>query len=199
MRLASKVISFLFHPMLMATIGMYLILNIGPLSSILGADGKRLIYLIVFFSTAVLPVSLLPLFYQFGVIKSFQMESSRERVVPVMMTAFFYFLGYLLLKRLGVTGLIAGFMQATVIATIGAGLVSYYWKISMHTIGIGGLAAATYAMSIHYSVDLSWILALIFLLAGLVGSARLYLGAHKPSQVYAGFLWGFLIVLGALI
>ena len=114
MRLASKVISFLFHPMLMATIGMYLILNIGPLSSILGADGKRLIYLIVFFSTAVLPVSLLPLFYQFGVIKSFQMESSRERVVPVMMTAFFYFLGYLLLKRLGVTGLIAGFMQATV-------------------------------------------------------------------------------------
>src|SRR5690606_27948324 len=83
MRLASKVISFLFHPMLMAIIGMYLILNIGPLSSILGADGKRLIYLIVFFSTAVLPVSLLPLFYQFGVIKSFQMESSRERVVPV--------------------------------------------------------------------------------------------------------------------
>lgn len=199
MRLTSKIISFLFHPMLMATIGMYLILNTGPLSSILGVEGKRLVYLIVFFSTAVLPVSLLPLFYQFGVIKSFQMESSRERVVPVMVTAFFYFLGYLLLKRLGVGGLIAEFMLATIIATIGAGIMSYFWKISMHSIGLGGLAGALYAMSIHYSVDLSWVLVLIFLVAGLVGSARLYLGAHKPSQVYAGFLWGFLIVLGTLV
>lgn len=199
MKLFSKIVSILFHPMLMPTLGVFVIFQAGTHVSFMPFEAKRIIYITVFLTTCLLPLSLLPLLYQFGVIKSFQMESARERVLPVFFTGFFYYMGYLLLKKLGVSGVIGSFMLASLVAVLSAVVVTLFWKISLHTIGIGGVAGAVMALAFRFGIDLTLLVFLLFLASGITASARLYLGAHQPAQVYAGFLWGFLIVFASVL
>ena len=42
-------------------------------------------------------------------------------------------------------------------------------------------------------MGLDYILALVMLMAGIVGYARLKLNAHTPAQVYSGFLLGVVV------
>ena len=198
MKIFSKIISFLFHPMLMPTLGIFMIFQAGTHVSFLPFEAKRIVYITVFLTTCILPLSLLPLLLQFGIIKSFQMETSRERVLPVFFTGFFYYLGYLLLKKMGLSGIIGSFMLASLIAVLSAVVVTTFWKISLHTIGIGGVTGAVMALAFRYGVDLSLLVFLLLVASGITASARLYLGSHKPSQVYVGFLWGFLIVFSSV-
>ena len=57
--------------------------------------------------------------------------------------------------------------------------------------GIGGLIGFLMVMSHEYQLNYNATLALLFLLAGLIGMARIGLNAHKPSEVYIGFLLGW--------
>jgi hypothetical protein len=71
-------------------------------------------------------------------------------------------------------------------------LVSFKWKISAHLIGIGGLFGALFFYAVYFIADFIYILMLVSLLSGAVAYARLQLKAHRPAQVYAGFLTGFI-------
>ena len=62
-------------------------------------------------------------------------------------------------------------------------------------IGMGGIIGSIIGISERLTIDLNNILIVLFLLAGLVGSARLYLNAHNPAQVFVGFLLGSSCVL----
>jgi hypothetical protein len=198
MNTLSKIISAFFHPMLMPTLGLFLIFQSGTHVSFISFEAKRIIYLTVFLSTCILPLSLLPLLYQFGLIKSFNMVTARERLLPVFLTGFFFYLGYMLLKKMGVTGLIGSFMLASLIGVFVAVAITFFWKISMHMIGVGGVVGAVLAISFKYALDLSGWIMLLFLMAGVVAAARLKLGAHKPAQIYVGFLVGSIIVFGSV-
>ncbi|TCO10848.1 PAP2 family protein [Natronoflexus pectinivorans] len=199
MKLASKIVSILFHPMLMPTIGIYLIFQAGTHVSYMSLDAKRIIYFTVFLSTAILPLSLLPLLYQFKLIKSFNMETSRERLFPVFFAGLFYYLGYALLKKMGVPGLIGNFMLVTLLALLLAVGITIFWKISMHMIGIGGVTGAVMALALRYGLDMSGWMVLLFLASGITATARLHLGAHTPAQVYAGFVLGWSVVFGSVL
>lgn len=85
--------------MLMPSLGLFLIFQAGTHLSYIPFEAKRIIFLTVFVSTCILPVSILPLLYQFRMIKSFNMETPRERLLPVFFTGFFYYLGFMLLKK----------------------------------------------------------------------------------------------------
>lgn len=161
---------------------------------------KRLVYMIVIISSCLLPVSLLPLFLQMKVIKSFKMETARERVYPVLVTGLFYFLGYFFLRRLNISPLIENFVLSILVAVLLAAAISFFWKISLHAIAVGGITAVLAAMMFKYGVDLVLLVSLMVLISGLTTMARLYLNAHSPSQVYAGYATGFIIVfLGTLL
>lgn len=201
MHTISKTLSTILHPMLIPTLGLFLIFNIGGHFSYLPIDHKRVIYLIVFLSTCALPLSLIPLFMLLGVIKSVYMENRKERILPTVFTGMFYCLGFFFLSRISIVpSFILGFMLATIIVISIALLITLFWKISMHMIGIGGLTGALLALSYRFGIDIWMLFALTLILAGLLGSARLYLNAHSPGQVHAGFLLGGLVVFaGSLL
>jgi membrane-associated phospholipid phosphatase len=48
-------------------------------------------------------------------------------------------------------------------------------------------------------IDMRFILITVLIFSGLVAYARLKLNAHTPSQVYTGFLLGFLVELLLMI
>ena len=58
-------------------------------------------------------------------------------------------------------------------------------------IGIGGIVGTFFGLSAFMLVDLRIPILFCLVLSGLLGSARLTLGAHQPLQIYAGFFLGF--------
>ena len=199
MRRLSKILSYLFHPMLMPSLGTFFILNVVPHHSLLPFSIKRIVYIVVFASTCLLPLSLLPLFLQTKVIKSFEMETSRERIAPALSSAIFFFLGYFLLFRLNISSLIESFLLASFFAVILSAVISIFWKISLHALAIGGVTGLILALIFRYGIDLLLLLSIMVLISGIVATARLYLKAHTPLQVLIGYLVGLGVVLLSLL
>ena len=195
MRLFSKILSTLFHPMLIPTIGLFLIFNVGGHFSYLPIDHKRAVYIIIFLSTCILPLSLIPLFHLTGLIKSIYMEDRKERLFPTLATGGFYLLGYFFLSKISIVpSFIQGFMLATIVAIVITLGITFFWKISMHMIAIGGLTGALLALSFRFGLDIWLVTSAILVISGLIGTSRLYLNAHTPMQVHAGYLLGAMIV-----
>jgi hypothetical protein len=78
------------------------------------------------------------------------------------------------------------------IAAFVAFFVNIFTKISLHSLGAGGLVGLTLAMVRYSTYDLRIILVVILIITGLTGSARLVLKAHTPTQVFLGYFAGFL-------
>jgi membrane-associated phospholipid phosphatase len=179
--------------MLMPLLGIFIIFNSGTHLSFVSFDAQRVIYITVMLATFILPASLLPLFYQFRIIQTFNMQTARERLFPLIVTAVFNYLGLVLLRKMGLSGVINNFLTASLLALTMSAVITTFWKISLHMLGLGGVVGLIIALAIRYNLDLTLYLTLLLMVAGITGSARLDLGAHKPSQIYAGFLLGAII------
>lgn len=195
---ASQFISILFHPLLMPFIGVLLILTITHLA-LLPVEGKKAIYKIVILSTVLLPLSMLPLFYYNKIINKITMPQRRERLFPLATSIFFYYAGYYILTRLNAPVFIQYFLLSTVIVLSLTLIIHFKWKISTHMVGIGGIIGLLSTFGFLYKIDITTWLIPCILIAGIVGTARLYLKAHQPAQVYSGFLLGFVSVFAVIV
>ncbi len=125
-----------------------------------------------------------------GTVKSIELFHHRERVFPIVMVIIPYVFTLLLLIRLQVPEIFIKIVQGGILAMIIAATVSYWWKISLHMVGIGGVTGFIIAgLILHYFTSLN-LLVVVVVLSGLLASARLVRGDHCPSQVYTGYLTG---------
>ena len=139
----AKIISVIFHPLFIPVYGILILFYIsGTFLSYLPGVVKRIVLIIIAVNTIILPLSVVPLLISQKVIKSIHMDSSRERIIPLMMNCIFYYLGFYLLNRLQVPELIKIYVLASFSVVVVTLLVSLKWKISIHMIGIGGLTGA---------------------------------------------------------
>lgn len=74
-------------------------------------------------------------------------------------------------------------------------IITPFWKISLHMTSIGGLLALLTALNASGLGQFPYTLVLFILLAGLLGSARLWLGSHNLAQIAAGLAGGYTIAL----
>ncbi len=70
-------------------------------------------------------------------------------------------------------------------------IINLKWKVSIHMIGIGGITGMFFGLSTFLLIDLRFPILISLIVAGLIGTARLSMGAHRPGQLYVGFLVGF--------
>jgi len=160
---------------------------------------KLIILGITFLFTFILPSINALILLRAKKINSLEMETTRERTIPYISTSLYFFALYYLFYN-------AEFPPVFVIVILGAAisilltfLINFKWKISAHAIGIGGIIGAVMGISLRLMIDLHLILVLCIFIAGCVGFARLKLNAHTPSQVYTGFLTGFLVELALML
>jgi membrane-associated phospholipid phosphatase len=185
--------SVIFHPLLIPTFGFLLLFNSDFYFSILPWNVKRYMLLVVFLSTCVLPaisILILSLSPKFDL----KMEKNTDRVLPLFVSSISYYLGYLLLKRLPVFPVYNVLLIGSVLVQIALIPISMRWKISAHAAAIGGLVGVVLGLSFRLQENPVYLLSLLILVAGLVATSRLILEKHTQSQVYAGFLTGFLIL-----
>ncbi|MCB0402533.1 MAG: hypothetical protein KDD41_10650 [Flavobacteriales bacterium] len=199
MKLTAKIISILFHPLLMPIIGLFIIFNTESyVNYAIPFDLKKAIIILVGVSTFVIPFLITLFLLQRKFINSLEMETQKERVIPYAFTIIFYIFTLYMLKRVPIPPIIFNFIIGATLSVILAFVINIKWKISAHMIGIGGLIGALICISILLEVYVTPFILIALLVAGLVGSSRLILKAHSQAQIYAGFALGILCQIIAI-
>lgn len=195
MKNAAYIISVLFHPLLMPTFAC-LMLFYGFRNSIFelmtSNESKWQIIIIVFTFTFLLPVLNIFLMYKLKRINSMILSNRNERTFPYIMTAIFYFGLFYLFYDLRIWQTIKIFIFCAGTAILLTAMINLRYKISAHMVGLGGLLGMVFSLHVLLRLDLTIFIGSVILAAGLVGSARIILNEHQPSQIYSGFLMGFL-------
>ena len=209
----AQLLSILFHPLLVLTYALLLLMALNPYAfSVRSLGDKRamILFISVFSTSFMLPAFGTALMKPLGLIKTWEMKDKLERTGPYILSGIFYLWLY---KNLDATDQApALFNQFVLGATIGlffAFFFNIFTKISAHAVGMGGLFGMLLltdrawgggilnvsAFGGTFQLSLNMLLAIVAILAGLVGTARLTLGAHVPADLYRGYAAGFVAVL----
>jgi hypothetical protein len=192
----AQVISFIFHPLLLPTYAMMILININTHHIlVLPQNFRYMTVLFIFLTSFALPTLIFLILLKLGKISSLQMHSKNERTLPLFIVALFFYLTYYLLKQGPHLAIFNVFMLGATLLVVISMFVNYFNKISIHMVAIGGLFGTYAGFAILFRHDLTFLLYCVAFFAGLVGFARLKLKAHTPRQVYSGFLLGVLFMM----
>ena len=195
----SKAITYIYHPLIIPTLGMLVLFNSGTYLSYLPPDMKKWILLIVFLCTYVVPLAFIPFFLYQRMIMQIEMGSRRERYVPLVVSLVLYAFCYYIIRRISIPHLYHTFILSSLFAILATMIITFKYKISLHMVGAGGLVALIGFLAFYLKVNLQFFLGISVILAGITGTARIILKAHSPDEIYSGFLTGFTIVLLTLV
>lgn len=199
MKTAANIFSIILHPSLMPSIGLLIVFNTGTYISYLPFEVKRLIFYVILITTALLPLITVPVLKFQNVIKDLSLNNRKERIIPMIFTLIFYSFAFILLMRFSV---VPEFIRLCILASgisiLVALVVSLSWKISIHMLGIGGLTGIVFGLVKLNPPNIHIYIITAILGSGLLGFSRLFLNAHKPMQVYSGYLLGFITVFATL-
>jgi len=190
MKLFANIISFVFHPLLMITLGVILVLSSTYLA-FLPMNVKLFIIFGSLLSTVIIPTVFVLLMRKSGAISDIDITNRKERIVPyfifLFLTIVYLFLIYKLLLPFWFIGMIMGAIFALIISLC----INFYWKISVHGVGIGGLLGCVMGVSHLLLVNPYQLFMIVIIIAGFVAMSRIYLDRHTPMQAYAGICLGF--------
>ena len=148
------------------------------------------IYGIVICCTIILPLLSIFFLMRKGRVGSLEISNHKERSLPLFITALWMSLGFFMLNNIL---LYAPLLKAEIIGAIliilFAAIISKFWKISLHLLGIGGVVGVFIALQLIEG-GVMYLLLIFILLSGILGVARIDQKAHNHGQVYVGFLLG---------
>lgn len=187
-----SVVTYLTHPLLIPTYLLLIIFNSDTyLSYTLSPALQRIILSAVFVLTCLMPFLSSVLLLKKQGVQGLLMEDRQSRTIPYFFTLIYYVACYYFLLKLPVSSVIKILILAAACCIALAFIINFFWKISIHLIGLGGMAGAFYVLSLLLSSEFILPFVLSIILAGLTASARLMKNAHSPSQLYFGFIAGF--------
>lgn len=199
MKPVARVITILFHPLLMPTLGLLLIFNSGTYLSLLDPAAKRAVLFVMALGTLFFPLMMIPVLFYRNLISSLQDASREERILPYLIILILYIITYAYFVRLPLSRLIHAYVLSVTILLFFIMLLTIKFRICGHTAAAGGIVGLVFTLILQYGTPLLGFLAAGILLAGLVGTARLILGVQRPSEVYAGFVLGFVVLVATLL
>lgn len=215
MRLFAYFISVLCHPLFILTYMLLILLTVNPyLFGVNNLGDSSFLILMVFFSTVFIPGVAILLMKLLGLIQSIELDESQDRIGPYIITGVFYLWTFrTILDNPNIPIAFKIFVLGATIALFLSFFINLFSKISMHTVGMGGLLAMIAITMFQYSHGVFWVnfpfgkfeltmtqlLMFVILLSGLVGTSRLLLKAHNPQEIYGGFFIGFVAQFIAML
>lgn len=193
-----KLISNIFHPILVPMVGTILYFILLPRHT--GRNLEVTIIGAVFIGSYLMPLIFLSFLKKSNVIKNFQLKSTEERKFPILFTIALLYLLASMIKKNGSTIDLALFfygMQISLIITVA--LLYKKMKASLHMTGISGLLTFFILFSFYYQINILFILAFLFVISGLIASARINTDAHTKKEIFLGILIGVLGQAGIFI
>lgn len=216
LRIFAHFISILFHPLLMLTYMLVLLMLINPYTfGVPSIEGNIPLILLVFLSTFAIPAFAAFMMAQLGLIESIQMKKRTDRIGPYIITGIFYMWMFRnIMENPTIPTAYSVFVLGATIGLFIAFFINIFQKISAHAVGMGGLLGMVVITMLHYSYDdfvlnissfgayrisIYSLLMFVIILTGMVGTARLLLKAHHPQDLYGGYFVGFVTQFLAFI
>lgn len=191
----ARIISYIFHPLFIPLYMILLLMNTGSYYSLLiPLKGKFLLAGIIFLTTVFLPFITGYLLFRIRLVRSYSPETGEERIFLLLNTGIFYYLSYYLLKGAHISLVFSFFMLGATILVIFAIVISFFRRISLHMMALGGMAGALLGLAWNSPREMIIYSLLVVFCAGLTGTARLLTKPQKPSGIYAGFMAGLIVL-----
>lgn len=187
-RILSKIISYVFHPLLMTTWFVLLLLYTNPFS--FAGLSSGIVIAVVFINTFMFPAVAILLMRKLDFIEDLEMPDHKERIIPLVATIIFYVWAYLATRKINFPYMMGVFMIGTLVSLFASFVINVFYKISLHTVGVSGMLTAMMLLVFISPSDMSYYFLGMIVLTGAIATARLYLKAHTMKEVYAGFLVG---------
>lgn len=202
-------LSVVFHPLLVPTYMLLLLLLINPYLFGVSSpqdEGAKMLLLLVFLYTFFIPAVSFTVMYFLGMIDDIQVKDHHQRIGPYLVTGMLYLWVYYNFSKTGqLPPAYVSFMLGAVIALFLAFIINNFSKISAHAVGMGGLVGMVIISMLWFSygtftlelssgpleISMLHLLMAVIVAAGAVGTARLLLKAHEPSDVFGGYFIGF--------
>lgn len=194
-RAVAFLFSVIFHPLFIPVIvTAYLaFIQQGYFTGVPVSDKGKLL-LIVSINTILFPVLSVLLLKGLGFIQSVYLRTTKERIIPYVAANIFYFWIFLVFKNQPETPPVTtAFMLGIFLASSAGLLLNSFYKISMHTLGMGsfiGILLCIIFSGSPYSTFLPFMI--VTLLTGIVCTSRLILSDHRLFDIYSGLFVGIL-------
>ena len=158
---------------------------------------KMGLLLLIFLQTFILPVFTIYCLHRFGFVRDLKMETLEDRRLPYIVTmAIYTFVATFFTMKLKQLPEVSIIMTGIAFSIASVAVISLYWKISAHAVGISGALGALIGIAIKFSsYQLFLPIIAVILMAGFLSSARLHLNAHTPAQIIAGGFLGLIVSL----
>ncbi|NND77265.1 MAG: hypothetical protein HKN39_03705 [Flavobacteriales bacterium] len=199
-RSIAQVISYLFHPLALPIYAIFLFSATNSAFQ-LYLDPEKTGKLALIFIGISFVAPLVYIFYlkQTGAIDNVSDPNRKSRLIVSIVVLVFYAITYFLFKRIQLNDVFYDLFFGVIVAIAIATIISFWYKISMHGLSVGGLLGAQCALFFLHNYLRMDILLLLILLIGLVGTSRAIVKAHTNDQIYSGVLLGATVVAAYLI
>lgn len=196
----ARLISILLHPALIPTYVFSFIFFFSTSLIAYESEQKLALLAMIFLLTFVFPVLSLFIYHKLGLISSLSIATRQERILPFLTISIFYLvITYFFSVQPHIFSLIGQVMLGMTLVVVAITIVTFFYKISVHSAGVGG--AVSILMGLQYLYPQEYFLYPIILwifLLGLVLSARLALEAHTFDELIVGVLVGVVFPIAAL-
>lgn len=189
-----KLISGVFHPLLMASYSCILLYFYLPsLFSPISYETIPFFILAVFLTTAVIPGLSVMMMKWTKKVSDLDIMQRDERRVPFLTIATFYAMTTFLLEtRINLSKSLLVMMISVTALIFLIYIISLRFKISVHAAATWGVAGIFSSILLRFGeTNLLILTGAIFLVAGFTTSSRIYLARHTEKEAWAGSLLGF--------
>ena len=205
MRIFSHFISVLIHPVFIVVYSFLIYFEIDSFYNKMLFIAAPKIYwlLLVFILMMAVCFPLLTMFIMFKnkIISSYSINERKERIPILFFVIIYYSMTYYIFRHWNETLLnllepYVYFLFAGILLLIIVFVITFWWKISLHSASISGLCGGVMAETLVISelnniTTIMIINTVLLMLIGIVSFSRLYLKAHTFSQVITGIVLGF--------
>ncbi len=197
LRFPAKLLSYIFHPLFMPTyVFLFLVYQFPYEFSGIDLLQLKLRVFNVFFVTAFLPSFAVFLLWRLKFSESIFLRTQKERVIPYVITMFFYWWMYYLSRNFKDQPEVLKFFYFGIFISTSLGLIiNNFIKISLHAIAMGSALTAIILFSFYYQTHLGVAITVVTLLTGIVCTSRLLVSNHTTQEIYAGLFVGIICQL----
>ena len=154
---------------------------------------------IIIISTLFFPLFTIFLMKQLGFISSYKMPTTKDRIGPLLAIMIFYFwVSHVFNSVPGVVPLILRVLfLGNLWGLVAVFIVNIFTKISMHTSVAGGMIGIILVLMKTSPGNMVIPLFIAIIIAGIMGTARMILGAHQRGDIWLGYIIGIVVQIAA--
>ena len=197
----AHLLSYVLHPLFIPTYFFLFLMQVLPFEFVGITEWQLKMRLFsVAWLTAFFPAFAVFLLWRLKLSDSIFLRTQKERIIPYVITMFFYWWMYYLSRNFTDQPIALKFFYLGIFVASAIGMtVNNFMKVSLHAMGIAGLTTAVILVSVFYPVNNAvWVL-LAVLLTALVISARLVVSDHNKKELIVGLFIGVFTQVAAYL